>query len=206
MIDEYVNLLALSAVPKAMAMSEIQIATDADKALQSLRAAIRYNMWDCDLVKPYSNIKDGLTVAPQNIVLRGSRIVIPTSLLQKAIDLAHDTHQGLVETKALLREKVWFPGIDRLVKETIDRCIPCQAAGQPNPHEPLQMPVVRHPTMTLAKVHANIMVLFLLENTSWSLLIAIQNIQKWRLSDLRRHPVLVPSLTKFSQLMEFQSP
>ena len=108
--DEYVNLLAISAVPKAMTMSEIQIATDADKALQSLRAAIRHNMWDCDLVKPYRNIKDELTVAPQNIVLRGSRIVIPTSLQQKAIDLAHDTHQGLVKTKALLREKVWFPG------------------------------------------------------------------------------------------------
>ena len=90
MVDEYVNLLALSAVPKAMAISEIQIATDADKALQSLRAAIRYNMWDCDLMKPYRNIKDELTVAPQNIVLRGSRIVIPTILQQKAIDLAHD--------------------------------------------------------------------------------------------------------------------
>ena len=50
MADEYVNLLALSAVPKAMTMSEIQRATDADKGLQSLCAAIRYNMWDCDLV------------------------------------------------------------------------------------------------------------------------------------------------------------
>ena len=90
MVDEYVNLLALSAVPKAMAISEIQIATDADKALQSLRAAIRYNMWDFDLMKPYRNIKGELTVAPQNIVLRGSRIVIPTILQQKAIDLAHD--------------------------------------------------------------------------------------------------------------------
>lgn len=137
--DEYVNLLALSAVPKAMTMSEIQRATDADKELQSLRAAIRYNTWDSNFVKPYKDIKDELTVTPQNIVLRDSRIVVPESLQQKAIDLAHDTHQGLVKTKALLCEKIWFPGIDQLVKETIDRCIPCQATGQPNPSEPLQM-------------------------------------------------------------------
>ena len=122
-----------------MAISDIQKATDADKTMQSLRAAIRHNKWDCDLVKPFRVIKDELIVAPQNIVLRGSRIVVPESLQQQAIDIAHDTHQGLVRTKALLREKVWFPGIDKLVKETLDRCIPCQATGQPNPPEPIRM-------------------------------------------------------------------
>ena len=129
MADEYVNLLALAAVPKAMTIHEIQTATNTDKVLQGLRAAIRCNMWDSNLVKPYKNIKDELTVTTQNIILRGARIIIPESLQQRAIDLAHDTHQGLVKTKALLREKVWLPGIDRLVKETIDHCIPCQVTG-----------------------------------------------------------------------------
>ena len=151
--DEYVNLLALSAVPKAMTMSEIQRATDADKAFQSLRAAIRYNMWDCNLVKPYKDVRDELTITPQNIILRGSRTVASKSLQQKAIDIAHDTHQGLVKTKAILREKIWFPGIDRLVEETTDRCIPCQATGQPNPPEPLQMSDM--PQGPWQKVHAD---------------------------------------------------
>ena len=88
----------------------------ADKALQSLRSAIRYNIWDCDLVKPYRNIKDELTVTPQNTVLHASCIVVTESLQQKAIDIAHDTHEGLMKTKALLCEKIWFPGIDQLVK------------------------------------------------------------------------------------------
>ena len=153
MADEYVSLVALSAVPKAMTISDIQKATDTDKTMQSLRAAIRHNKWDCDLVKPFRAIKDELIVAPQNIVLRGSRIVVPESLQQQAIDIAHETHQGLVKTKALLREKVWFPGIDKLVKETIDRCIPCQATGQPNPPEPLQMTPM--PDGPWQKVHAD---------------------------------------------------
>ena len=153
MADEYVSLLALSAVPKAMTISDIQKATDADKTMQSLRAAIRHNKWDCDLVKPFRVIKDELIVAPQNIVLRGSRIVVPESLQQQAIDIAHETHQGLVKTKALLREKVWFPGIDKLVKETLDRCIPCQATGQPNPPEPIRMTPM--PDGPWQKVHAD---------------------------------------------------
>ena len=75
----------------------------------------------------------------QGIILRGSRIVLPESLQQRAIDLAHETHPGLTKTKALIREKIWFPDIDKLVKNTINRCIACQATGRPNPPEPLAM-------------------------------------------------------------------
>ncbi len=39
----------------------------------------------------------------------------------------------------MIREKIWFPDIDKLVKTTIDRCIPCQATSKPNPPEPLSM-------------------------------------------------------------------
>ena len=54
------------------------------------------------------------------IVLRGcNRIIIPTSLRSKAIDLAHIGHQGIMKTK-LLREKVWFPGIDKMAEEKIN--------------------------------------------------------------------------------------
>ena len=65
--------------------------------------------------------------------------MIPTSLQQSVIDLAHSTYQGLVKTKSLLREKVWFPDIGNTVKDTIARCLPCNATGRPGPQEPLQM-------------------------------------------------------------------
>ena len=65
-----------------MTISNIQKATDTDKTMQSMRAAIRHSKWDCDLVKPFQAMKDELIVAPQNIVLRGSQIVVPESLQQ----------------------------------------------------------------------------------------------------------------------------
>jgi transposase InsO family protein len=108
-----------------------------DRSLQGLRAAIKLNKWDCDIVKPYKPIKDELTVTSQGLILRGTRIVMPRSLQQRAIDIAHDTHLGLSKTKALLREKIWFPNIDQQVKKTLDGCIPCQAVGKSPSPEPL---------------------------------------------------------------------
>ena len=53
-----------------------------------------------------------------NILLRGTRIVIPQSLQRRVIRLAHGGHQGIIKTKKL-REKVWFPGIDKLVEQLV---------------------------------------------------------------------------------------
>ena len=153
MTEQYINLLTRSAVPKTMTIAEIKNATDSDKTLQGLRAAIRLNRWDCDVVKPFKSVRDELTIGAHNLILRGTRIVIPKSLQKKAVDLAHATHQGLAKTKSLLREKVWFPDIDKMVKDTIDHCLPCQATGRPNPPEPLQMTDM--PDGPWQKIHAD---------------------------------------------------
>ena len=117
--EEYVNFISRYAVPKAMTLKEIKDATDTDRTLKAVRAAIRTNQWNVDLVQPFKSIKDELTINSENVVLRGHRIVIPSALQQRAADLAHDSHQGLVKTKALLREKVWTgtPAVQRLFQE-----------------------------------------------------------------------------------------
>ena len=55
-------------------------------------------------------------------VLRDNRIIVPSKLRDQAVELTQVVHQGIVKTKHLIREKVWFPGIDR-----IDNCLACQA-------------------------------------------------------------------------------
>ena len=72
-------------------------------------------------------------------MLRGTCIVIPHALTQTIIDIAHEGHQGITKTKQLLREKVWFPGIDRFVEKTIRDCLMCQATAMDNTRAPLQM-------------------------------------------------------------------
>ena len=151
--EEYVNCVTKHAVPRAMTLKEIIEATNADKTLNDLRAAIRLNRWDSDIVAPFRKVKDELTVTPENIILRGTRIVLPEVLKQRAVDIAHESHQGLSKVKALLRTKTWFPGIDNLAKRTVDQCIPCQATGKPNNPEPLRMTDM--PSGPWQKVHLN---------------------------------------------------
>ena len=86
-----------------MTIDEISESTNADRTLQGLRAAIRTGHWET--VKQYKPIKDEITIGSNNIILRGSRIIIPDALRQRAIDIAHESHQGISKTKALLREK-----------------------------------------------------------------------------------------------------
>ena len=128
--EECVNFVTKQAVPRAMMLKEIIEATNPDKTLKGLPAAIRLNLWDSNIVAPFRKVKDELTVTPENIILRSARIVLPEALQQRAIDIAHESHQGLSEIKALLRTKTWLRGTDDLAKRTVDQCILlCKATG-----------------------------------------------------------------------------
>ena len=134
--EAFINFVTQFSVPKAMTITEISEATTADRTLQGLRAAIRTGHWEA--MKQYKPIKDEITIGFNNIILRGSRIIIPDSLHQRAVDIAHESHQGVSKTKALLREKVWFVGMDELVQKTLESCLACQAVGKPAPPAPIQ--------------------------------------------------------------------
>ena len=70
--------------------------------------------------------------------MRGNRIVMPESLWKQSILLDHEGHQGIVRTKARLREKVWWPRMDKQVEETIPACHPCQLVGPRAKPEPVR--------------------------------------------------------------------
>ncbi|CAB3977432.1 Transposon Ty3-I Gag-Pol poly [Paramuricea clavata] len=127
--ENCVNYLCNNVIPKAMTMSEVKKETENDSTLQKLLQAIKTSIWSDPEIQPYTNVKDELSEC-DGILLRGTRLVLPQSLQQQAIELAQAGHQGIVKTKRLLREKVWFPSIDRMVQERIKNCIPCQAATQ----------------------------------------------------------------------------
>jgi len=142
--DEYINFIIDNTVPKSMTAEEIRAATDADETLQQVIKHVERGDWHKstadDRMKPYLHLKDELNVQ-DGILLRGTRIVIPETLRDRTIKLAHEGHQGLVKSKMLLREKVWFPNIDKYCAEIISTCIECAATTTPNRanYEPLKM-------------------------------------------------------------------
>jgi hypothetical protein len=152
--EYYIQFIAESTTTKAMTLQQIREATQNDPTLQHAAHIIQKDLWhtldttnlskdtDIDIreLKLLRNVKDELTVSnDKDIILRDTRIVIPKSLRADFIRLAHVGHQGIVKTKSLMREKVWFPLIDSPVKSAIDSYIPCQATGRPKPPQPLLM-------------------------------------------------------------------
>jgi hypothetical protein len=149
--EEYITFIAQHTTPKSISLEEIKQQTKEDATLQIAMKYIQNGNWHeaRNLTDPNINnqelsilysIRTELTASKDNdLLLKSTRIVIPTSLRKQAIDLAHEGHQGLTKTKQLIREKIWFPSIDSMVKKIIDACIPCQSTTPAHPPVPLKM-------------------------------------------------------------------
>ena len=149
--EEYINFIAQHTTPKAISLEEIKQQTKEDATLQTAIQYTRNGRWHeaKNLTDPNINkkeldilysIRTELTASKDDdLLLKATRIIIPTSLRKRAINLAHEGHQGLTKTKQLLREKIWFPSIDSSVKKIVDACIPCQSTTPAHPPVPLKM-------------------------------------------------------------------
>ena len=120
------NYVCTNAVPKAMTLEEIKQETKRDAEMQAVIKAVETDRWSNPEVQNYKKLKEELSVF-NGLVLRRNRIVVPSTLRSKAVDLAHGGHQGIVKTKQLIRDKVWFLGIDKLAEEKVK-------LHQPNHH------------------------------------------------------------------------
>ena len=109
------RFVAINSTPKAMTTHEVERASSDDAELHQLRECIDTGRWtDCP-DKVHAAISGERCVIGQ-LVLKGSRIVMPRKLRPQALALAYDGHLGIVGTKQALRRKVRWPGIDRAVE------------------------------------------------------------------------------------------
>ncbi len=90
-------------------------------------------------IQPYFRVKDELFIWSDHCVGRGNCVVIPTSLRQRILQLAHTGHHGIVRTKQTCRSSVWWPGIDSDVEHFVRNCDACTLSGKSiHPQQPPQ--------------------------------------------------------------------
>ena len=70
-------------------------------------------------------------------LLRGNRVVVPPEGRKMVLEELHEAHPGVVRMKALARNYVWWPGIDKELEETVRRCETCQRHARNPPGAPL---------------------------------------------------------------------
>ncbi|CAB3992802.1 Retrovirus-related Pol poly from transposon, partial [Paramuricea clavata] len=119
--EEYVQFVAQNAAPKALSLSTIKEATNQDPVLQFPRECIMKNNWPkVSMTRPYHGIRHDRTVI-DDIILRGSRILMPTSLRERNLKLIHEGHQGIIpapvgqrksNTCSERRREIWKEELD----------------------------------------------------------------------------------------------
>ncbi|KAF0290288.1 uncharacterized protein FJT64_011502 [Amphibalanus amphitrite] len=94
--------------------------------VEPLRAALRADKfeWSPALSSAVQRVRDELSVHGQ-LLLRGDRLVVPAALRERVLTNAHAGHQGVVRTKQRLRERFWWPRLDRQVRDLLKSCEVC---------------------------------------------------------------------------------
>ena len=91
--------------PCALSTREIERASAIDRELSNIRECIEKGQWETLENKRYLMVRSKLSVIGK-LVLRGTRIIISSTLRERAVNLAHERHPGIVLMKRRHRAKV----------------------------------------------------------------------------------------------------
>ena len=81
--------------------------------------------------KPYWDSQGELTIG-ENILMYGSRIVVPEILREVTLHKLHRGHQGIVRSRLRAQTSVWWPGISKQLSDLVKKCPECARDTRPN--------------------------------------------------------------------------
>jgi hypothetical protein len=106
---------------------QLRVETEKDEALQKVKEII-HTGWpkkkaqlDPD-VKPFFNARGELTVL-EDIVFKADRVVIPKGMRKQMLLIIHEGHQGIVRSKQLARDVLYWPGMNAQIQELIENSL-----------------------------------------------------------------------------------
>lgn len=83
-------------------------------------------------LRPYWYRGQELTVE-DDCLLWGLRVIVPGSLRQQLLKELHESHQGMVKSKAVARSHFWWPKLDEDIENMIGQCrVRALHQNQPN--------------------------------------------------------------------------
>lgn len=132
--DTFVNMIMTSA---AIDMNELELAAENDQIMKMLKEAIDSKNFDKTELSSYKFVREQLSYSG-NIIIRQNQVVIPQSLRERMLILAHEGHPGESLMKRRLRSKCWWPKIDEDVTKFVKKCVDCIIVSGPSRPEPMK--------------------------------------------------------------------
>ncbi|XP_064482545.1 uncharacterized protein K02A2.6-like [Ornithodoros turicata] len=129
-VDEEIVCTISSPISK----EELQEATLLDPEISEVISALEQATWSrhahrAPAMGPYHRCGRELSVV-NGLLHRGERLVVPRTLTSRLLEMAHETHPGIVRTKQRLRDLYWWPGNDAQVEKMVHDCSICQSADK----------------------------------------------------------------------------
>ena len=75
-------------------------------------------------IKLYHPMAAEFTVV-NGLLMRGSRIVIPSSMRSEMLEKLHRGHQGVTKCREWARQSIWWPGLSKQLEELVKNCKEC---------------------------------------------------------------------------------
>ncbi len=144
-----VNTIFGNLASPVVTIEAVASATSADSELQSVSAFVLHG-WPTSKAavtsscRSYYELREELSIV-SNCLLRGCRVVVPSSLRKQMLELAHEGHPGVARMKGKCRETIWWPGIDADIERYVRDCSACVISGKsvrpsPGPLQPVNLP------------------------------------------------------------------
>ena len=96
-----------------------------------------------DATTPYWESRGYLTIK-DDLLLYGSRIVVPAAMQQETLSNLHEGHLGIERCRIRAQSSVWWPGISKQIEKMVRECKHC--AGEKKHHKEPLMPTTLLPT------------------------------------------------------------
>ena len=125
----------------AIDSKQIRIVTINDFILSRILGFVSYgwvNLCPSEKLKPFYLRSTELT-SENHVLMWGLQVVVPTKLCSSVLDLLHDAHIVVVCMKNFARFRVWWPGIDKDIKQTCAQCVQCSQHSKNAPKFPLSV-------------------------------------------------------------------
>ena len=152
-VDAYVNLIINNLPATDTRLKEIQSQQNEDPVCQKLKIYCQEGWPDKSTLKgpfkAYVAVASELCVA-NDLLLRGSRLVIPPKLRTDILHKIHTGHQGITKCRRRTSQSVWWPCISKDLEDLISKCPICCMQKLQHSEPLLTSPLPDHPWQKVA--------------------------------------------------------
>jgi len=134
MDDDEREIIAAITAASSVTADELIQETRADPILQRVIGCV-LNSWPAkrnavaEDLRSYFDVRNELFLA-DSILFREDRLIVPSTLRSRILQLAHSGHPGIVRMKQKLREAYFWPGSNSDAEKFVQSCVACAASGK----------------------------------------------------------------------------